>query len=302
MTTFQFSARTGFISVCLLTIPWQSLGEARADPLPNCTITFDPGDCPFGATSCGATFVGGDDCMTVMIQACYTTGSYSMLIVQGNTMTITFADDVDRLTFLFAHQGAAAAGTMDFFDAMDQPVGSTLMTTGDCSSVHAPDSAFSFDTPVRKIEIVNTGTGNIWLDTMEINPECAVDGDCDDSDPCTIDECRPNGCRNDPIDCDDNDPCTTDSCDSMGNCVHDPIVDCNANGNDNGNANGNGNANDNANGNDNTLDNMNDNTGDMPNGANCGEMSGGCAPGAMAMGVTLMIVGIRSMRRRRRSK
>ena len=54
---------------------------------------------------------------------------------------------------------------------------------------------------------------------------CVIPGDCDDADPCTIDDCVGGVCVNDPIDCDDADACTVDSC-SGGVCFNDPI-DCN---------------------------------------------------------------------------
>ncbi len=53
---------------------------------------------------------------------------------------------------------------------------------------------------------------------------CSVAADCDDADPCTIDDCVSGSCVNDPVNCDDGDACTTDSCDSgTGLCVNDPI-------------------------------------------------------------------------------
>jgi hypothetical protein len=57
-----------------------------------------------------------------------------------------------------------------------------------------------------------------------VGPQCSVPADCDDSDPCTIDDCVDGTCVNTPIDCDDSDPCTTDYC-SGGVCYNDPI-DC----------------------------------------------------------------------------
>ena len=75
-------------------------------------------------------------------------------------------------------------------------------------------------------------------------PAC-VPGDCDDGDPCTIDECDPaTGCfhipdADDPVcygpesgscesdaDCDDNDPCTEDYCDPATGCGHEAVSGC----------------------------------------------------------------------------
>jgi hypothetical protein len=69
-------------------------------------------------------------------------------------------------------------------------------------------------------------------------PRCENAEDCDDGDPCTIDECRPDGyCSWTPsgepdclppecevnLDCDDGDPCTMDVC-NAGHCWHEPII------------------------------------------------------------------------------
>jgi len=56
-----------------------------------------------------------------------------------------------------------------------------------------------------------------------VGPGCTVPADCDDSDPCTIDDCVGGTCSNTPIDCDDSDACTTDYC-SGGVCYNDPIT------------------------------------------------------------------------------
>ncbi len=53
---------------------------------------------------------------------------------------------------------------------------------------------------------------------------CGGPADCDDDDPCTIDDCVGGVCVNDSIDCDDGDACTTDGC-SGGVCFNDAI-DC----------------------------------------------------------------------------
>ena len=57
--------------------------------------------------------------------------------------------------------------------------------------------------------------------------KCETDTDCDDSNACTIDLCKPEiGCQNTPIDsCFDGDSCTIDECDPEIGCVYTPI-DC----------------------------------------------------------------------------
>ncbi len=51
---------------------------------------------------------------------------------------------------------------------------------------------------------------------------------CDDGDPCTQDDtCVAGTCQATPVDCNDGDPCTTDSCDPQtGACLHEPIPGC----------------------------------------------------------------------------
>ncbi len=67
---------------------------------------------------------------------------------------------------------------------------------------------------------------------LEIVP-CRTDGDCTDSDACTVDTCSPNapgtdiaGCLHTAITCDDGNPCTYDYCDSAtGACSNGPACD-----------------------------------------------------------------------------
>jgi hypothetical protein len=42
---------------------------------------------------------------------------------------------------------------------------------------------------------------------------------CDDGDPCTVDECDNGTCTHTPVNCDDGDPCTIDEC-IAGTCVN----------------------------------------------------------------------------------
>jgi hypothetical protein len=91
--------------------------------------------------------------------------------------------------------------TSDGFDCSVNPVPSTCCGDGFCEG--AEDS-------------VNCG--------VDCGAGCSVPGDCNDSDPCTIDDCVGTVCVNDPIDCDDGNACTADSC-SGGECFNDPI-DC----------------------------------------------------------------------------
>jgi hypothetical protein len=59
---------------------------------------------------------------------------------------------------------------------------------------------------------------------------CVFLADCDDGDPCTIDDCLSESygyCLHRDRDCDDNRPCTTDSCDPVsGECIHEDLPGC----------------------------------------------------------------------------
>ena len=91
--------------------------------------------------------------------------------------------------------------TSDGFDCSFQPVPSTCCGDGSCEGDE---------------DSVNCG--------VDCGAGCVVPADCDDFDPCTLDDCVGTVCVNDPIDCDDGDACTADSC-SGGACFNDPI-DC----------------------------------------------------------------------------
>lgn len=59
-----------------------------------------------------------------------------------------------------------------------------------------------------------------------VNGICShVPVDCNDNNPCTDDDCVNGICQNIPVNCADLDPCTADFCDANGNCQHVPI-DC----------------------------------------------------------------------------
>ncbi|MFA6547467.1 MAG: hypothetical protein WCT11_00805 [Candidatus Magasanikbacteria bacterium] len=52
----------------------------------------------------------------------------------------------------------------------------------------------------------------------------AIDKNCNDNLPCTVDSCAPSkGCVSTPVNCDDNNTLTTDSCNAQGACVHTPV-------------------------------------------------------------------------------
>jgi len=66
------------------------------------------------------------------------------------------------------------------------------------------------------------GTENTTNCAVDCDPECQLDSECSDGDPCTVDMCITGYCANPPLDCDDGSVCTTDSC-VGGVCVNDPV-------------------------------------------------------------------------------
>ncbi len=91
--------------------------------------------------------------------------------------------------------------TADGFDCSNQPVLASCCGDGNCE-----------------------GTEDGLNCAVDCAAGCVVPADCDDADPCTIEDCVVGVCVNDPIDCDDGNACTTDSC-SGGVCVND-LIDC----------------------------------------------------------------------------
>jgi len=60
----------------------------------------------------------------------------------------------------------------------------------------------------------------------EAGPECLLDGDCNDGDPCNGDEaCQAGDCfPGTPPSCDDNNPCTLDACVARVGCRNEPTA------------------------------------------------------------------------------
>jgi len=78
-----------------------------------------------------------------------------------------------------------------------------------------------------------SGATPVCNDTTDMCDACADNGECDDSDDCTIDTCDAGSCSNVAMDCNDGDGCTIDSCvggicqnDSVGPDCCDEDADC----------------------------------------------------------------------------
>ena len=162
------------VLVCLGLSPL-ALGRA----LPDCTIDFELPPCPDAAAVCGASFSGGSSCLFEGLLFCYSSGLFSYKITPATSlMTITLADDLNKLELFFTHQGFGASGEMRFFDSV---VGGIeilppLATNGDCLVVMHPLQSVEFTTPVRRIEVTATGGAltAVWIDDFHVNP-CPTD-------------------------------------------------------------------------------------------------------------------------------
>ena len=207
------------VSAACLWMPAVAAGQ-----LPNCTINFDE-SCPDPAPECGATFAGGDGCNFIGKFFCYSSGAFSYQVAEGGGVTITLSDDLNSVSVFFVHQVIGGAGSMTFLDSEGQAVGDPLLTDGPCASgPMLPTHVLFFSRAVRSIEVANTGVGDLWIDTFEVNPQCGGNSDCDDGDACTTDACDGGACTHTPMDCDDSVACTDDACDG-GDCTH-TLMDC----------------------------------------------------------------------------
>jgi subtilisin family serine protease len=82
--------------------------------------------------------------------------------------------------------------------------------------------------PCNSSYIGKLGAGRInAYEAVKTMPDCVLDADCDDGDPCTLDACGEGVCDHTPMDCNDGDECTIDTC-VEGNCVNE--LNCDSDG------------------------------------------------------------------------
>jgi hypothetical protein len=104
-------------------------------------------------------------------------------------------------------------------------------------------------------EATRDGPGSVRLELERLAPPCQDAAECDDQNPCTLDDCRDGRCVNEPVDdgqpcdddlycngpetcqggqcrqgsppdCTDDDPCTQDLCDeTFDRCAHPPVAE-----------------------------------------------------------------------------
>ncbi|QDV90002.1 hypothetical protein RAS2_10780 [Phycisphaerae bacterium RAS2] len=135
-------------------------------------------------------------------------------VLLGNALPLNFNGPkvVTNATIVFRQNATPVAGPFDVTSMFSTPWNGTF-------AMELPGAAGS---PINVV----------LLDIFILFPECFEDEDCDDGNPCTIDECINFVCVNTPvadpccgINCDDGNPCTTDTC-ADGLCINEPIV-CN---------------------------------------------------------------------------
>jgi hypothetical protein len=150
---------------------WVDTLTVNPNVLATCTETMDAA-CPNGIPSCsGVSFTGGLGCFFEFLGNCYSTGTKSYKVVAAAPLEIDFAADVNTLEVFFANEVAGVSGTMRFFDIDGFEVDSPITTNGVCGgAVMPPTQMLAFSRPVRKIEVVATGIGDVWIDTLTVNP------------------------------------------------------------------------------------------------------------------------------------
>lgn len=134
-----------------------------------CRIDFDS-SCPTAVAECGATFAGGLGCIFAGLRDCYANGSRSYRADANNPVTITIPDGALEIEVFFAHSGAGTQGVMTFFDAVagGNAVGNPIQTNGDCLVSMPALQSQMFPAAVRRIEVDVSGSGDAWIDAMEL--------------------------------------------------------------------------------------------------------------------------------------
>jgi cysteine-rich repeat protein len=138
----------------------------EGQPLPDCTILFEPGQCPDTMEVCGAVFLGGDGCVSA--GPCASTPPFAYRLMPGPPLMIELNGELNVLEVFFSGQ-AGSYGEMHFFDADGLEVDASLPTNGDCQFGPPPPEIVAFSRPVRTIQVMAMG-GPVWIDTFRVNP------------------------------------------------------------------------------------------------------------------------------------
>jgi len=150
---------------------WIDSFTVNANAAATCTETMDA-TCPNNSPACtDVAFSGGLGCLVEGLGNCYSTGVFAYKVVDGSPVEIDFAADVNSIELFFAAEVATVSGSMRFLDRDGLEVDSPLSTNGVCGGVIMPPTqALSFSRPVRKIEVSASGVGDVWIDTLTVNP------------------------------------------------------------------------------------------------------------------------------------
>jgi hypothetical protein len=143
-------------------------GPAPGTPLASCAIDFDS-SCPNAGAQCGATFAGGNGCVSIGVGSCYSSGAFSYELDPGETVSIELGGDLNSLDVFFAARGTGQ-GTMTFVDADGNQVGTALQTNGNCMGSMPPLQRRNFATPVRTVRVTTTGSPS-FIDDFLVNPQ-----------------------------------------------------------------------------------------------------------------------------------
>lgn len=69
-----------------------------------CTLHFDT-SCPTVAPECGATFSGGQGCVSASMGNCYHLGIRAYQVTTPDTLTVTLDPPISEILVFFAHTG-----------------------------------------------------------------------------------------------------------------------------------------------------------------------------------------------------
>ncbi len=196
--------------------------ETSFEPPDNSLVDFTLG------TSPNSVMFAGGEAKIVGIVSLYRTGSYSWMIDEGNTGTITFETPASSVDLWFRDQTSAVNSVLIVFDDTDAIIQTFNGTeTGFASVSITRDPATQ--TPIGRITLQNnggTGNGYAVIDDFSfcafVAAGCTTDADCGDGNACNgVESCAGGTCASGTApDCNDSNACTDDSCNASTGCVN----------------------------------------------------------------------------------
>jgi hypothetical protein len=186
------------------------VGNAQTE-LFNVTTTGYLTECSAGSSNPGASCIEDSDCPGGTCVAPYDT----FFLTGGGSSIVGFYDD--------------PSGSPQWFS---QPLLNAPNSNDHMVTYRAADFNPLFPEYLIAWEDLDLGDADYndlvvvlqYLDPCVSLECCDSDGDCDDSDNCTVDTCVDSVCQNTPVDCSSvDDQCNVGVCDpGTGNCVQDP--------------------------------------------------------------------------------